>query len=399
MIPSLALDIGGELGKGIGGLISGLPSTLLDVYRMRRDGTFFEQQEFVARIQEHTADLDHQRQVELEARLSANRSEEELRRQTFAARRDYLNSRLRVLERVELTRALQELRDSPFGDGAQAHDRVADLTRGGRRPALLIAPFLDDRRTTTDNSGNPFAFRFALRDGWKDAPWQEDMGLDAGLIDRPLIRTDFDLNVIRRALADLPVVLVHGWIQGGTRVGLELVAWNIVDDPQTPGRSSAIQLPFPPVKMERPGPADELEFEDQLGLVNAQLASTLSEWFHVAQGRRPDRHRDLPERFGPAVGAGSLVAVELAVERGRVTPLEAMTYQARVYADIGERRRLGETVDRALNRIGQGTRPDDIGHLRALREAVRADEEMSSRVAAVYTRACGSELHRTSYGW
>jgi len=299
-------------------LAAGLPQTMVNIYGMQRDGSVPEQ-------------LQRQSELKMEELERAH----ELRQEQESWKKS-----LRVDEHIEKLRAKDEIERSPFGKPPEvAHREVEQITLRGERPALLFAPFLNTRISMKENLENPSRYIHSLRSSWRESAWHAEMAADTGTIDKPLLRTDSDTRMIRKTLADLPVVLVCGVISETGRLRLEILAWNIVNDPAERIDSEPITITIPERATGVIGPEEELP--DQLCLASTQLCAMLAEWFYVTRdgkhgGRLPGRHRDIDEGLRRATAAGTLVALRLAVDQRRLDPLTATVRQALVHADLGE---------------------------------------------------------------
>jgi hypothetical protein len=371
----------------LAGVVAALPQVLLDVYRMRRDGSVPEQLEHTARI--HAQELAHEHQLRLEEAV--------------------WETRLRVLEQVELARITAEHAESPFGliaDDA-VREQVERLTDGRKRPALLIAPLLDTTRTNQGNIDQPYSYRVSLRSGWLESPWSSDMQVDAGLIGQPLLRTDLHLRRIRELLADLPVTVVHGFIEEGAKVRLEIVAWNIINGASDQSNNEAIQIHISDTSSA--GIRHLSEVSESLGFACSQLCAVLAEWFYVARGRAPHRHRDLPGNLAKATAAGSLVALSLGLDRRHLDRLTALVHQAILHADLGEVDSLADAFNCVQETLGEADEDTAERLLRLLREAaIRAASPdksapkqintIANQIVAIHSRACYELIRRRLLG-
>jgi hypothetical protein len=303
-------------------LAAGLPQAMADIYGMQRDGSVPEQLQLQSDFKMAELQRDHElRQVQA-----------------------ILESTLRIDEHIETARATAELDANPFGYPSQedAHRQVQRITRHGERPALLFAPFLNIAGSVQENLDKPYGYVHSLRSSWNDSAWRLEVAADVGTIAKPLVRTDWDARQIREALADLPVVLVYGVVRENRSPRLEILAWNIIDDPAGRTDSEPIRITIP----ERAtGTIDPDELPDQLSLASTQLCAMLAEWFYVARGRLPCRHRDIAAGLRHATAAGTLVALRLAVDLRRLDPVTATTHQAMVHADLGEVKALAAALD------------------------------------------------------
>jgi hypothetical protein len=325
-------------------IAAGLPQTMVSIYGMQRDGSVPEQ-------------LRLQSELKVEELKHAHELQQE---------RESWKKSLRVDEHIEKIRATDEFARSPFGSPPEvAHREVEQITLRGERPALLFAPFLNTRVSMKENLENPSRYIHSLRSSWRESAWHADMAADMGTIDKPLLRIDSDTRKIRETLADLPVVLVCGVISETGRLRLEILAWNIVNDPADPAESEPITITIPEGATGVIG--TDAELPGQLCLACTQLCAMFAEWFYVTRddehgGRLPGRHRDITEDLRRATAAGTLVALRLAVDRRRLDPVTATVRQALVHADLGE-------VD-ALT--------DALGFLRRVADPDRAEAELHS---------------------
>lgn len=371
----------------LAGVVSALPQVLLDVYRLRRDGSVPEQLEHAARI--HAQELIREHQSRLEQTV--------------------WETRLRILEHVELARVAAEHAESPFGLVADdaVREQVERLTDGRKRPALLIAPLLNTTRTNQGNIDQPYSYRVSLRSGWLESPWGSDMQVDAGLIGQPLLRTDLHLRRIRELLADLPVIVVHGFIEEYEKIRLEIVAWNIINGTSDQSNNEAIQIHISDTGSV--GIRNLPEVSESLAFACSQLCAVLAEWFYVAHGRVPRRHRDLPGDLAKATAAGSLVALSLGLDRQYLDRLTALVHQAILHADLGEIGSLADAFGCVQEALGGADEDTAEGHLRLLHAAaIRAASSgqyalepintIANQIAVAHSRICYELIRRRLLG-
>ncbi|MFD9537575.1 hypothetical protein [Streptomyces sp. NPDC060010] len=310
----------------------------LDAWKTKRDGTFFEQNAYMAALHEQAARAAHHRDLES----------------------DWHRARITVRLQAETARQAQHRAHSPFNlPPEDIHDYLYRETGGGRVPALLIAPFFQDDLGRDDNDKGPSRFLLALRRTWDRMPWQDDLVPVAGAIGRPLRNLDLDVRIIREALHDLPVVLAYGEVQAGRRVLLELCAWNILGEA---AGGSAIRLSVPGLTLPHPEDGSDrvpteaaLAFEDELGTFCGVLIGVLCDWFHLThRGRTPQLHRLLPERMETArrvVASAAAPLFALAVEYDLMDPVTAYVGQAELYAETGQTERARDIGDTALTAL------------------------------------------------
>ncbi|GAA2968322.1 hypothetical protein [Actinokineospora diospyrosa] len=231
--------------------------------------------------------------------------------------------------------------DSPLGP--RAREQVAEHTDGGRRPALLIAPFQPE-----DANPGSTGFAVALRRAWTASPWNDDLALLPRLVHRPLRDFDTDVWAIRGALSGFPVVLVYGRVVG-ERVVPALAAWNLLP------RSTigVLDTAFPAFDL----PADtdwagRLRLGDHLGRMFALTAGNLGDWFHLlTHDRVPHLHRLLPADHVPErriLATSAADAHDVLVTRTRLGEHRTHVRQARLLAEGGLPDIAGATAQTVL---------------------------------------------------
>jgi hypothetical protein len=304
---------------GLGSLLAGIPALFLDLYRMRRDGSFFEQQDYLTKLRN--------REI-----------------------------RVRLLEEEAAERRRREIDDSPFGLSAgEVRRLVLAETEDGREPALLIAPFLRDPAAAEKPT-----YRWAISNIWHRAGWGTYLRTFDGLIGRPLHRGDIDLLAIRQILDEIPVVLVHGAIQADRRVWPEIVTWNVIDSvPRSElgkglsGSVRAFRISLPMIEMpaasERDAADAELEMQDTLAGLCTLTAGMLGDWFRTVQyGLTPALHKLLPDRGSKQLAAmAGAHALDIAAEYGRLNRATAHVEQAQICVEAG----LNEAAIQYLDKV------------------------------------------------
>jgi hypothetical protein len=380
-----------------------LSGRLLDLYRLRRDGSYFDQQRFLASLRQQEAAIAESRWVQREEYSARIRADEAARDYRREVERDWRQARINIETKLLLDRHDRRLENSPLTlEPEEMRDHVTAATGDGQRPVLLIAPFYQEHLGRQASDDAPNAFEVALRRSWFEVPWSGDLAPLGGAIRRPLRNTDIDLMLIQQALHDMPVVLVCGEVQGGQRVWLSLVAWNVVTVPNAP----SVHLTFPALPLPQAAAAGEsdgaarLAFEDQLGQLVAVTAGMLGEWFHLMKDGRPPRlHTMLPtelETERRVVAANAAAAYEVAIQRRLVDRVEARVRQAQVYADAGLADRAAATAQEALDALQGSSNQPARQRMDLLRQLVAALEEVGDEAAAEAARRKLEELARRS---
>jgi hypothetical protein len=265
---------------------------------------------------------------------------------------------------------------------------LTGLTDGGKRPALLIAPFYQEE------VGGVARFEVGLRRSWDRSPWRSNAQASAGDLVRPLNRLDHDLRAIGRYVGDLPVMLISGSVQRGRRLLPELTAWNLT----APG--SVVSLALSPI-MQPEGDADTMiAFEDALGELFATVAGGLADWFHLMNNQRAPLHMPIvlaQKGVREMIALNGVVAFDEAVDRGLLPVETALVNQARMLG-------AGELVadaraaaDAGLVAIAAAELPTDalVDLTRSLAETAESigDADLGARA-----RALLDELYRRGLG-
>ncbi|MFD5387433.1 hypothetical protein ACFWMG_21280 [Streptomyces sp. NPDC127074] len=388
--------------------INDLSGRLLELYKLRRDGTYFDQQQFLHLLREDEASAAELRLAEREEQAAAVRAAEASRSNRYEVERDWRQAQISVQVKAEQDRLERNFTNSPFSYSAdELHTLAYEVTGGGARPALLVAPFFHEELNREENDDGPQAFRVAIRRAWVNSPWAADVSPLDGAIKRPLRNTDLDVVLLQRALRDLPIMLVCGDVQTGRRVWPSLIAWNIFESPDF----RCLQVNFPPLSLPV-GVSDEelrrsarLAFEDELGHSTAVTIGVLGEWFHLAHyGRRPRIHRTLPENQGlerRAAALGLTAAYDVAIERGRIPLYEARAEQAALFLAVGLR---DEARSAALSSLRVCSSEQDehfsfdvLRTLRSVLATVGSAEELAAATRIAEESARRSALR--SLGW
>jgi hypothetical protein len=269
-------------------------------------------------------------------------------------------AQLKIEEQIDEERRIREVTNSPFAYSLdEARKRVSEHTGGGAVPAFLIAPFQHDY----PGERVP-AFTFAVRRAWRAAPWSGDMNVFDGLITRPLAFPDVDLQTMRSALYDLPVIVVHGNVQANARLWISLTGWNLWEGDGTP----VLDIDLAPLMLPPADPGnvqERLEFEDAAAYAVSLVAGAYAEWFHIlTSARLPRMHAQLPAGLDPVArsfAANSAALYDSCISRGMVSEVRARLAQAVILSEVG-------LVDEAVAVAGSvlGKRQLDDGEIPVL---------------------------------
>jgi hypothetical protein len=370
--------------------ITDISGQLLELYKIRRDGSFFEQQEFCSKLREYEAAAADERAAKREkllAQLGEERAQADHERDATA---QLLAAHIQVVLQRELKRDARLLENAPY-DYDQDHlaNIVEQATQNAVKPALLIAPFFSDELSITEADNGPPTFSVGIRRSWMTCPWSSDVAMLGGLLTRPLRKTDLDVLIIREALHALPVILVHGEIQGRNRVWCSITAWNMA--PPYSGQAININLPplpFPEANMHNR--QRRIEFEDGLGWAVAVTAGLLAEWFHLTKtGRSPTLHRQLAKEaismreVGPSLAA----AYDVAIESGIVDPISGRANQAILLSESGYQEFALKILKTVAKDLQSGTRISSSDAIDILHRITDTAEALGDSTVAGSLRA------------
>lgn len=135
--------------------------------------------------------------------------------------------------------AVREDANSPFFDGIETtHQNLKTLYEQTHLPIVLVSPFWDDSKNkAVGEQGGYVDFRTAFNTSYRQASWQYLASKQDGYFKRPLFQTDRDINYIYSVLSDIPVILIHGTIQGShsphqqvQRIHPQITFWNLFPD-------------------------------------------------------------------------------------------------------------------------------------------------------------------------
>jgi hypothetical protein len=371
------------LSTGIGMAILGISSAVGHVvnwYAKEKDRA--QQDKFVS-LREEESRRAYSNMLAREEKQAQNAAELEEFRSTLRIQEAALgHERAKELARVtadigqemELAaeRRARELANSPFKYSLEeVRERVIEHTGNGAAPVFLVAPFQYDYP-----AGRAPVFTTAIRETWRREPWSGDQRMLSGLITRPLEQSDVDLQTIRMALHDMPVVVVYGHVQANARLWISLTAWNLGDTTGT----RVLDMSLAPIML--PAAREDtiqrrLEFEDGAAQAVSLIAGAYGDWFHILRSARmPRLHTLLPDELADfrrslALSAASVYGTT--VPRGLASEVRARLAQAVILDQAGL---VEEAV--ATARPALAERPLDNGELADLIAVLRKLERSAA---------------------
>jgi hypothetical protein len=195
--------------------------------------------------------------------------------------RAYYNVKTAVINR----NLLKSEESSPFKNHNEDVQRLREKYKNCGKPLALIAPFWDDTLSyKSNNEGGYLDYRIAIEVAWNKTQWFENVDRCSGYIERPLYHTDRDIDLISCELAEVPVILIHGKIQGRRRVHPEIVIWNLL--PNQGNNYFHLVLDSFDIKNQTTG--DIFEFQDYVANYLATVVGVLSDIYQLSSnGSRP----------------------------------------------------------------------------------------------------------------
>jgi hypothetical protein len=170
-----------------------------------------------------------QRQLIEQSVANGLRKEFEVFHQELTAKADAMRARRQVetAEEIDLNRRFAD--NNPFYDpiGYVQKSLFASYA-DEQKPIMLISPFWDETQTNVAaDAGGLSHFRTPVSRAWRNSSWAADFVDLDGFFKRSLRQTDRDVRIIYETLCELPIILVHGFLDGH-RAYPSLATWNVI---------------------------------------------------------------------------------------------------------------------------------------------------------------------------
>ncbi|WP_237397164.1 dynamin family protein [Okeania sp. KiyG1] len=144
----------------------------------------------------------------------------------------------------------------------------------------MVSPFWDDTKPKDKNEqGGYVDFRASFNTSYS---WHNLASKQDGYFKRPLYQTDRDINYIYSVLSDVPIILVHGTIQGVhsaqqfvQRIHPHITFWNLL--PEQQDSYTSLNLRFFPLELPV-GKPDNPDIYRQMGEYSLNLQDTVSKY-------------------------------------------------------------------------------------------------------------------------
>ncbi|NET84110.1 MAG: hypothetical protein F6J94_19975 [Moorea sp. SIO1F2] len=203
---------------------------------------------------------------------------------------EHLKSSYAIWTNKALRNLEKEDQNSPFYDGIETTYRnLKTLYEQTKLPIILVSPFWDDSISKPlGEQGGYVDFRNAFNSAYRQAPWNDIASKQDGYFKRPLYQTDRDVNYIYSVLSDIPVILIHGNIQGVhgahqqvQRIHPHITFWNLLPDQQE-GYTS-LDLRFFPFQLPI-GTGNSPDSYQKMGEYSLYLQDTVGKYLSKAVG-------------------------------------------------------------------------------------------------------------------
>ncbi|NEO56669.1 MAG: hypothetical protein F6K54_28500, partial [Okeania sp. SIO3B5] len=249
------------------------------------------------RFREQELETQHQfRLKELDAQYNQFRVKELEKQYEQSITKSFIDSEIRINEQqiierlkssysISIKKAFTDLAredaNSPFFDGIETTQQVIKgLHEKTGLPIILVSPFWDDTKPKDKNEqGGYVDFRAAFNTAYS---WHNLASKQDGYFKRPLYQTDRDINYIYSVLSDVPIILVHGTIQGVhsaqqfvQRIHPHVTFWNLL--PEQQDSYTSLNLRFFPFQLPIGNPNNP-DIYRQMGEYSLNLQDTVSKY-------------------------------------------------------------------------------------------------------------------------
>ena len=294
-ISALAQPVGLVIGK------------VIDIIWTQPQASRLRQQESLLQHQLHSEEIELQSQFRIKELKQQHQSKlQELTLQyEQSIVKSFIDSGIKIKEQeivehlrasysIWTNKALKDLakedENSPFFDGIETtYRKFKTLYEQTKLPVILVSPFWDDSRTKPlGEQGGYVDFRSAFNSAYRQSSWNDLASKQDGHFKRPLFQTDRDVNYIYSVLSDIPVILIHGTIQGVhaphqqvQRIHPHITFWNLLPDQQE--CYTSLDLRFFPFQLPTVT-EDSSDIYQKMGEYSLDLQDTVGKYLSKAVG-------------------------------------------------------------------------------------------------------------------
>jgi hypothetical protein len=292
---------------------------LLEIYKIKTDGTFYERKEFESRL--------HEREDSVKAERKA----------ALAADSDWRGLEIQLATLSQTDRINRLIAANPFCLSVEDTRDIAEQTSlEGSYPVLLEAPIGIDKRLSGDSQQDVLDLSIGQR--WGRHPCAADVKPLSGVISRPLYNQDVDVHIIANTLSNVPVILTYGYAKADGTLWVSVYAWNIIaNEPQR----DPLKIALPGISYPDISENSEAiqEWKDEISRRIQTIIALLAQWFFlVHHGRKPTLEKLTALDGGSeirALLARQLVAAYEIVASQDNTRTDIRLDQAELFADAG----------------------------------------------------------------
>lgn len=341
---------------------------LLEIYKIKTDGTFYEREEFGSRL--------HEREDSIKAERKA----------ALAADSDWRGLEIRLATLSQTDRINRLLAANPFCLSAEdTKDIVKQASLEGSYPVLLEAPIGIDKRRLSE-TGQQELLDLSIGERWARHPCASDVKPLSGVIGRPLHNQDVDVHIIASTLYDVPVILTYGYAKADGTLWVSVYAWNIIanEAQRDPLKIALPGVPYPDISEN---PKNIQEWKHEISRRIETIIALLAQWFFlVRHGRRPTLEKLSALDGGPeirALLARQLVAAyEIVASEGH-SRTDIRLDQAELFADAGMNAQASVFALSILDQVrGQQSYDTDFLALERLTRILEAIGDHASTIEA-----------------
>ena len=362
-----------------------LGDRLLDLYKIKRDGSFYQQQEYASRLRE--------REAAVAAELAA----------VDAASSQWRGLDIALASMSQADRLNRFLSTNPLRLSPEDTKQVAlEASSGGKRPLLLEAPINVDKHASSFKALKTLDLGVGQR--WSRHPCADDVHTLTGVIERPLKHQDLDVHLIARAMPEIPAILIYGHVDAENSLWLSIYAWNIVanNPDQEPMRLAFPRIDCPDVSTTSRALQ---EWKEKVVTQVITIIALLGQWFFlVRHGRKPT----LNKLSGPghdnemrALLARQLVAAYEVLAFEGNSSVDLRMDQAELFVDAGMHAQASvfalSMLDQLRKKAQSETDYPVLQRLAALLETT-GDEASASEAAGLLEARSMEAVHRI-LGW
>ena len=336
----------------------GVGDRFIELLKIKRDGSFYDQKEFESRLHEREAAVAAEQQS------------------VSSAASDWRGLEIQLATLSQTDRLSKLLAANPFRLSPEDAKEVAwQASDGGGKPIILEAPIgISGRMLGADDDQ---LLELNVADRWSRHPCSTDAAPLGGLIDRPLKNQDLDIHMIANSLSSIPVILVYGYVRSDRSLWLSACAWNVIT---RESRSEQLKIALPGIPLPAfDGDQVALQrWKDEIATRSTTIIAFLTQWFHLVRYNRKPTLERLAE-----VGGGQeirrLIASQLIPAYEVIASYGDANYdlridQAELFAAAGMNARASvfslSILDLIRKQRSEDTDYETLGRLEALLEIV-----------------------------